>query len=105
MQRRHRDTENRHVDAAGREEESGMKWEIGIDMYAPPHAQLVASRKLLCRALNSGLRGDLEGWNWGRDGREGNEGRDMCTHVADSLLPTAETSTTLQSNYSPIKTI
>ena len=81
------------MDAAGREGESGMKWEIGIDMYAPPRAQLVASRKLLYGALNSGLRGDLEGWDWGRAGREGHEGRDMCTHVADSLPCTAETNT------------
>ena len=49
------------------------------------------------------LCGDLEGWDWGRAGTEGHEGRDMCIHVADSLLCTAETSTTLQSNYIPIK--
>lgn len=53
MQGRHRDTENRHVDAAGREGESGMKWETGIDMYAPPCAPLVTSRKLLCSAGRS----------------------------------------------------
>ena len=43
---------------------------------------------------------DLEGW----DGRsKDQEGEDTYTHIADSLYRTAETNTTLQSNYTPIK--
>ena len=38
----------------------------------------------------------------GVGGREAQEGGDTCTHVADSLCCTAETNTTLQSNYIPI---
>ena len=38
----------------------------------------------------------------GRDGKEVQEGGDICTDVADSLCCAAETNTTLQSNYSPI---
>ena len=30
---------------------------------------------------------------------------DICIHIADSLCYTAETNTTLQSNYTPIKTL
>ena len=37
-------------------------------------------------------------------GREVQEGGDIYIHIADSLFCTAETNTTLESNYSPIKT-
>ena len=46
------------------------------------------------------LRDDLEGWDaggWG--GKEAQQGGDICTHIDDSLRCTAETNTTLQSNY------
>ena len=39
----------------------------------------------------------------GRGGREAEEGGGICMHMADSCCCTAETNTTLQSNYSPIK--
>ena len=39
----------------------------------------------------------------GRSGREAEEAGGICTHMADSCCCTAETNTTLQSNYSPIK--
>ena len=43
----------------------------------------------------------LEGWD-GVGGRELQEGRDICIHIADSLHCTAETNTTLKSNYTPV---
>ena len=42
---------------------------------------------------------DLEGWS----GRRGSEGGDICIHTDDSLCCIAETNTTLQSSYTPIK--
>ena len=39
----------------------------------------------------------------GGDGKEVQEGGDVCIYMADSLHCTAETNTTFQSNYSPIK--
>jgi len=41
-----------------------------------------------------------EGWD---GGGKAQEGEDTYTHIADSLYRTAETNTTLQSNYTPIK--
>ena len=43
------------------------------------------------------LCGDLDGQDGGggRDGREVQEGGDICLHIADSLYYTAETNTTL----------
>ena len=37
------------------------------------------------------------------EGSEVQEGGDVCIHIADSLHCTAETNTTLYSNYTPIK--
>ena len=48
-------------------------------------------------ALTSGM-----GWGGGC-GREIQGGRDICTHVTDSVHCTAETNTMLESNYIPIK--
>ena len=42
------------------------------------------------------------GVGWGA-GREVQEGKDICTHIADSLHCTAETNATLKSNYTSIK--
>ena len=52
------------------------------------------------RELSSVLCDDLEGWDGG--GRDAEEGGDICIHIADALCCTAETNTTLQSNYTPI---
>ena len=38
-----------------------------------------------------GTHDDLEGWNGGVGGREAQEGRDICIHMADSLHCTVET--------------
>ena len=38
----------------------------------------------------------------GEGGTEVQEGSKICVHMADSLHCTVETSTTLQSNYTPI---
>ena len=39
----------------------------------------------------------------GNGGREAQEGEDICILIADLFCCTAETNTTLQINYSPIK--
>ena len=44
---------------------------------------------------------DLEGWDGGWEG-DGEEG-DVCIHVPRSCCCAAETNTTLQSKYSPVK--
>ena len=42
--------------------------------------------------------------NWKQGiGRDVQEGGDVCIHIADTLCCTAETNTTLQSNYPPVK--
>ena len=41
------------------------------------------------------------GWSWG--GREAQERGNICVHAANSCCCTAETNTTLRSNYTPIK--
>ena len=46
------------------------------------------------------LYDDLE-WMGAGGGRQAQEGRDICIHIADSFHCTAETNTTLKSNYSP----
>ena len=45
----------------------------------------------------------LEGWDEGWAGREAQEGRDTCTHIAGSHCCMAETSTTQESNYLAIQ--
>ena len=44
----------------------------------------------------------LEGWDR-EGGREAQEGGDICICIADSLCYTAETNTTMENNYTPIK--
>ena len=39
----------------------------------------------------------------GKGGRQSQEGEDICIHIAGSHCCTAETNTTLSSNYTPIK--
>ena len=38
---------------------------------------------------------NLDGWNGEWNGKEVQEGRDICVHIADSLCCRAETNTTL----------
>ena len=45
---------------------------------------------------------DLEGWDVGWGGRKAQKGGDACIHIAGSCCCTAETSTTLESGYTPI---
>ena len=62
----------------------------------------IASRKLLCnRELNLLLCDNLEGLN--AESAKEVKGGDICILMADSRYCTAETSTTLKSNYPPIK--
>ena len=48
---------------------------------------------------------DLGVWDreGGREAQEGGNMRNICIHTADSLCCTAETNTTLYTNYTPIK--
>ena len=55
------------------------------------------------RKFSSVLCRDLEGRDGGEGGREAQEGRDVCIHIVDSFNCTAESNTTLQSHYMPIK--
>ena len=48
---------------------------------------------------------DLEGWDGAWGGREAQEGGDICIIMTDLHCCTAETNTTLESNFSPIKKI
>ena len=48
-----------------------------------------------CTAQSSVLCDDLDGWDGGGGGREVQEGGDICIHIVDSLLCTAETNKTL----------
>lgn len=100
-----RDTEGQRMDmctrrGAGEKGEDRVNWGIRTDIYtllacetdrqwqaAIYHREFCSVR---CR--------DLEG----RDGGEGGR-RDVCIHVADSLNCIAETSTTWQNTYMPIK--
>ena len=56
------------------------------------------------RKLSSVLCDDLEGWDWGENGREVPRRGDICIHVADSLCCAAETNRILQNNYTLINT-
>ena len=49
------------------------------------------------------LCGDLKGWGGEWGGRKAQEGGDICKHIAGSCCCTAETNTTLESNYPPMK--
>ena len=54
--------------------------------------ETITSGKLLCnKELSSVLCDDLDGW----DGREKQEGGDICIHMADPHCCTAEAKTTL----------
>ena len=56
----------------------------------------IASGKLLKSTGNSALCSDgLQGWDWGRDGREAQEGGDIWIQIADSPPCAAETHSTL----------
>jgi len=46
---------------------------------------------------------NLEGWDGVGSGREVEEKGNICIAMADSCLCMAETNTTLESNYTPIK--
>ena len=99
MQCRNRDidVENGHVDT-GWEGEGGTNWEITMDIYTLPCVKIDSQweHAIKHRELSSVLYDDLVGWDGGwEEGREVQERRDICIHIADSLHCTAETNTTL----------
>ena len=79
-----------------------MTWESSIDKRKLPCVKQLASGKLLHRA--GSLAGGSEMTSKGGLGGEWEapEGGDICLHTADSFCCTAETSTTLSSNSTPI---
>ena len=87
----------------GKEEEAGMNLVIRIDVYTVPCVKQIASWNLLC-STGSSARCSVMTW---RDemggGQRGPSGGGMCPHIADSHCRTADTKTTLYSNYPPIK--
>ena len=66
--------------------EGGMNWESGTDIYTLPCVKQAASGKALLTA----------------DGRAVQTGGRVCAHISDPLCHTAETNTTLYSNYIPV---
>ena len=69
--------------------EGGTKWEIRIDIYTLPCIKQIASGKLLYGTESSAWRSvitqmDAMGEEGG--GKESQEGRDVCIHIANSLL-------------------
>ena len=74
----------------------GMNWEIGIDIYTP----LIRCIKSVTNKSLLYSTGTFTLW-WSK--WEGNlKQRDICVSTADSLCYTAETNTTLKSNYMPM---
>ena len=57
----------------------------------------------MAHELSPGLCDNLEGWDGVGEGREVQEGGDRGIPMADSCWRMAETNTTLQSNYPPIR--
>ena len=84
----------------------GMNWETVIDIHIPPCVKQIATGQLLYTTRSSAWCSVMT-WRGGkrvaRSGREIQEGGGTCIHISDSLHCTAETNTTLQSNYPPIK--
>ena len=79
------------------EEQSGMSWEMGTDIYTLLCTKLVIKKPTVQhRKLYSALCDDLNG-----KGIQKKE--DIRRHTADALSCTVETNKTLQSNYMPIK--
>ena len=76
--------------------EGGMNWEFGMDGRALPCIKPLASGNLTYSARSSArCSGDLDGWDGGVGEEGGQEGGDICIHIADSLRCTAETNTTM----------
>ena len=84
-----------------------MNWESGVETYTLPRVKQIASEKLLdkpgssarCSVMTQRSRmvgeREVEGrFKWGGD---------IYIFMADSCCCTAETNTTLPSNYPPIK--
>ena len=63
-----------------------MNGESSMETYTPSSAKHMASGNLLYDSGNSkqGLCNNLEGWDWEGDGRQVQEGGDICIPMADS---------------------
>ena len=77
-----------------------MEWETGADSQMLLRSKQITNESLLCSAENSTQRS--AGTSTGRKSKR--EGAYTYTPVAGSLCCTAETNTTLRSNYTPSKT-
>ena len=94
---RHRRREQTYGCQGGKRGGGGMNWEVGTDIYTLLCIKQVTNENLLHSTGNySMLRSDL-------NGKEIQKGGNICVHITDSLCRTAETNTTLKSNYTPIK--
>ena len=67
------------------EGEGRTNWESSTEIYILPCVKQIANRKFC---------DNLEGWDGVGDGKEVQEGGDICIPVADSCLCMAETDTT-----------
>ena len=77
------DIENRLLDTGlGEEGEGGMYGESNMETYVKIDSQQEFA--VCLRELKQGLCINLEGWNMERDGREVQEGGDICTPMVDS---------------------
>ena len=79
--------------------EGGTKWESSIEIYTLPYVKQIAIGRLV---YNIGSSAQCSVITW-RGRREAQDGGDICILMADSCCGTAETNTTLQSNYLIIK--
>ena len=77
--------------------ENGTNWEHSTERSTLPYVKQIVSGNLLydVGSSNPVLCDNLEGWDGVGSGREVQERRDTCLHVADSRCCMAETNTVL----------
>ena len=76
-------------------------WQLPrTDMYTLPCVKQAASGKLVCNTETSAHCSGMTS-RGGDGGREVQEGRDICIHVADSLLCTVENNAALYRSCTP----
>ena len=96
---RNRHREQAYGHGVGEEGEGEMYGENNVDSYV---AKCKIDRQWECvkwlRELKQGLCNNLEGWDGEGDGREVQEGGDICIPMADSCWYLAENNKILQSN-------
>ena len=75
------------------EGEDGTNWESSIETYTLPYVKLDSQWKfaVLLRKLKYGALWQSSGWDGVGDGREAQQGGDICLSRADSCWYMAET--------------